>query len=158
IRTRPVLDPPRSKGRFFMRAGAVVRSSFLAGLIFAAGSGNHVLAQVPEQATIQAAGDIPTVVNGYGDAMDRLTKEFRAGLKKGKLLVVWVMDQSESMQDDRDEIMARIDRVYSELGLSAAAGNDSLLTGVVSYGAIVLNHTPRPTARPEQIAAAFKAV
>ncbi|MGC3970925.1 MAG: hypothetical protein QM775_27400 [Pirellulales bacterium] len=74
------------------------------------------------------------------------------------MLVVWAFDQSESMVDDREEIQGRVDRVYQELGLSAAAKDDALLTGVISYGASTLNHTPQPTYKPEEIMAAIKAV
>jgi hypothetical protein len=117
-------------------------------------SGATFAAAVPEG----ALGDGLATAQGYGDAMDRITQEILNMLAKGKVLVVWGMDQSESMQDDRDEIMARIDRVYTELGLSAAAKDDALLTGVISYGASTLVHTPKPTYVPEEIAAAFKAV
>jgi hypothetical protein len=103
-------------------------------------------------------GEGISTAQSYNDAMDRITQELLNSLAKGKVLVVWVMDQSESMQDDRDEIMARIDRVYVELGLSSAVKSDALLTGVVSYGANVVNHTPQPTAKPAEIAAAFQAV
>jgi hypothetical protein len=50
--------------------------------------------------------------------------------------------------------------VYQELGLaqSTAADGNALLTGVVSYGAATLLHTPQPTAKVAEIEAAFKAV
>jgi len=117
-------------------------------------SGAAFAAAVPEG----TMGDGLATAQGYGDAMDRITQELLNMLAKGKVLVVWGMDQSESMQDDRDEIMARIDRVYTELGLSAAARDDALLTGVISYGATITNHTPKPSYKPDEIAAAFKAV
>ncbi|MCE9608205.1 MAG: VWA domain-containing protein [Planctomycetia bacterium] len=94
----------------------------------------------------------------YTDAMDRMTQEILNKLAKSKVLLVWVFDQSESMQDDRAEITARIDRVYVELGLSAAVKNDALLTAVTSYGANVAMHTPQPTSNTEQIMAAIQAV
>jgi hypothetical protein len=117
-------------------------------------TGATFAAAVPEG----TLGDGLSTAQGYGDAMDRITQEILNMLAKGKVLVVWGMDQSESVQDDRDEIMARIDRVYTELGLSAAAKDDALLTGVISYGASTINHTPKPSYKPEEIAAAFKAV
>jgi hypothetical protein len=117
-------------------------------------SGSTFAAAVPEG----TMGDGLATAQGYGDAMDRITQEVLNMLAKGKVMVIWGMDQSESMQDDRDEIMARIDRVYTELGLSAAANGDALLTGVISYGAATLVHTPKATFKSEEIAAAFKAV
>jgi hypothetical protein len=117
-------------------------------------SGGTFAAAIPDG----AYGDGLSTAQNYNDAMDRITQEILNSLAKGKVLVVWVMDQSESMQDDRNEIMARIDRVYVELGLSSAMKSDALLTGVVSYGASVLNHLPQPSAKPDEIAAAFKSV
>jgi len=102
------------------------------------------------------------VAKDYNDAMDRITQEILNKLAKGKVLVVWVMDQSDSMNDDRDEIMARIERVYVELGLAtdgaSAKHSDALLTAVTSFGAGVAVHTPKPTSKPSEIVAALKSV
>lgn len=117
-------------------------------------SGGQFAAAVPE-GTI---GDGLATATGYGDAMDRMTQEILNMLAKQKVLVVWVMDQSNSMEDDRIEITTRIERVYQELGLSAAAKDDALLTAVVSYGATAINHTPQPTYKPEEIMAAIRSV
>jgi len=119
-------------------------------------SGSSMVAAAPEG----TLGEALMATGTIGDAMDRVTQEILNKLAKGKVLVVWVMDQSESMQDDRDEIMARIGRVYQELGLaqSTVADGNALLTGVVSYGAGTLLHTPQPTSKIEEIEAAFKAV
>ena len=103
-------------------------------------------------------GEAVSVVEGYGDAMDRLTQEILNRLARGKVLVVWVMDQSTSMQDDRQEITARIDRVYQELGLSGASKDDALTTAVVSYGSNFILHTPRPTGVAAEIVEAINAV
>jgi hypothetical protein len=117
-------------------------------------SGGTFAAAVPDG----TLGDGLATSSGYGDAMDRITQEILNMLAKNKVMLVWCMDQSESMQDDREEITQRIDRVYQELGLSAAAKDDALLTGVVSYGAGTLNHTPQPTYKPEEIMAAIKSI
>ena len=117
-------------------------------------SGSTFASAVPEG----TLGEGLAASEGYGDAMDRMTQEILNMLAKRKVIVVWAFDQSESMQDDREEIMTRVERVYTELGLSAAARDDALLTGVVSYGAAPINHTPQPTYKPEEIMAAIKAV
>lgn len=119
-------------------------------------SGSAMVAAAPEG----TLGEALMATGNIGDAMDRITQEILNKLAKGKVLVVWAMDQSESMQDDRDEIMARIGRVYQELGLAQSTGSDgnALLTGVISYGATTVLHTPQPTAKVEEIEAAFKAV
>lgn len=117
-------------------------------------AGSQFAAAVPEG----TLGDGLSTAQGYGEAMDRITQEILNMLAKQKVIVVWGMDQSESMQDDREEIQARIERVYTELGLSTATGGDALLTGVMSYGATSLNHTPQATSKPQEIMAAIKAV
>ncbi len=117
-------------------------------------SGSTFAAAVPEG----TLGEGLAASEGYGDAMDRITQEILNMLAKRKVVVVWAFDQSESMQDDREEVQGRVDRVYQELGLSSAAKDDALLTGIVSYGAKSLNHTPTPTYKPEEIMAAIKAV
>jgi hypothetical protein len=117
-------------------------------------SGGQFAAAVPDG----TLGDGIATATGYGDAMDRMTQEILNMLAKQKVLVIWCMDQSESMEDDRIEITTRIERVYQELGLSAAAKDDALLTAVVSYGATTMNHTPQPTYKAEEIMEAIRAV
>lgn len=117
-------------------------------------SGGQFVAAVPE-GTI---GDGLATTDGYGDAMDRMTQEILNMLAKQKVLVVWCFDQSNSMQDDREEISMRVERIYTELGLSAAAKDDALLTAVTSYGASTMNHTPQPTYKPDEIMQAVRSV
>src|SRR5581483_2897087 len=93
-------------------------------------NGTHLSQELPEG----TFGEAAAVADSIGDAMDRMTSEILNKLAKGKVLVVWCFDQSESMKDDREEIMARIDRVYKELGLAKSAQGDALLTAVTSYG------------------------
>jgi hypothetical protein len=87
--------------------------------------------------------------------MDRITQEILHMLSKGKVLVIWCFDQSESMKDDQQEIRDRIERVYSELGLSDAARGDALFSAVTSYGGEFKIHTAKPTADVDAIRAAI---
>jgi len=104
-------------------------------------------------------GDPAAIADNYQEAMDRITQEVLARLARGKVLLVWVHDQSHSMKDDRDEINARIDRVYQELGLLKSTQGDALLTAVTSYGSTFENlHTPKPTSNINEIRAAMDAV
>lgn len=103
-------------------------------------------------------GEAHAPVAGYDQALDRMTQELLNKLSAGKVLVVWIFDQSESMQDDRDEILGRIDRVYEELKLSPTAAGDALVSSVVAYGAAVQLLTAKPTADPAQIKAAMQQV
>lgn len=103
-------------------------------------------------------GEVLAPVAGYGDAMDRITQEVLNQLAKRKVLLVWALDQSHSMEDDREEISMRIERVYQELGLSEAAKGDALLTGVTSYGAETKSPIDSPTSDPAKIMAAIRNV
>ncbi len=99
----------------------------------------------------EAPGDPQAVVDSYDEAMDRITQEIMLMLAKGKVMVIWAFDQSESMKDDQEEIRQKINLVYQELGLQSAAQGDALITGVVSYGADFKVHTPTPTSDIERI-------
>ena len=121
---------------------------------FASVGRKSLSADVPEG----SPGDPQAIVDNYDQAFDRITQEIRLMLLKNKVLVVWLFDQSESMQDDQKEIRARIDRVYSELGLVQQAQGDALLTSVASYGAKWQLHTKTPTYDLDQIRAAINDV
>lgn len=103
-------------------------------------------------------GEALTTADGYGEAMDILTQEILNRLAKGKVLVVWVFDQSLSMKDDQKEIRERLEKVYQELGLSSTTKEDALWTGVVSFGKDFAVHTPRPTNLITEIRKAIDAV
>ncbi len=105
-----------------------------------------------------ANGDPISPVSGYAEAMDRMTQEILNMLARRKVLIVWALDQSESMEDDRLEITTRIQNVYDQLGLSGAVKGDALLTAVTSYGATTANHTPQPTSQVDEIMAAIRSV
>ena len=117
-------------------------------------SGKSLSAAVPNG----TLGEALNAVDGYDMAMDLLTREILNRLSKGKVLVVWVFDQSLSMKDDQKEIRDRIEKVYAELGLSSAIKGDALWTGVVSYGRSFAVHTQRPTNMFEEIGKAIDAV
>jgi len=108
---------------------------------------------------MEAPGEPSAVVDGYGQAMDRITQELMMMLGNGDVLLIWLFDQSESMKDDQKEIKERIDRVYAELGLSEKASkDDALLTAVASFGKSFQLHTKTPTADVAKISAAVGSV
>ncbi len=113
--------------------------------------GNHFNMDLPEG----TLGEPQAVVDSYSEAMDRITQEILQMLAKGKVVVIWCFDQSESMKDDQKEIRDRIERVYAELGLSSTAQGDALWTAVTSYGEGFEVHTPKPTSNLEEIRAAI---
>ena len=103
-------------------------------------------------------GDPRQIVDNYQQAMDRITQEIMWMLDKRDVMVIWCFDQSKSMEDDRQEIRERVERVYQELGLSDKANGEHLLTAVTSFGGGFLNHTPKPTSNPDRIRRAIDSV
>ncbi|MBL8829731.1 MAG: VWA domain-containing protein [Planctomycetaceae bacterium] len=126
------------------------------GLVDVIGSnGTHISRELPAG----QLGDVAAHADDYAEALDRITLEILGKLERGKVLVVWVFDQSGSMKDDRDEINARLDRVYQELRTKHVAQGDALLTAVTSYGATYQNvHTKTPTANLDEIRRAIDEV
>lgn len=117
-------------------------------------SGTEQSQAVPEGSLGEAVMEAET----YQQAMDLLTQEILQKLAKGKVCVIWCFDQSESMKDDRGEIMGRIARVYQELQIAESAKGDALVTGVCSYGAATMFHTNQPTSVVEDIQSAMMEV
>ena len=120
--------------------------------MFAAVAGRRDLIDEVPQGT---PGKGRSVVDGYQEAIDRITREIMLMLYQQKMLVVWCFDQSESMKDDQQDISNRIERVYTELGLSDKAAGDALTTAVTSYGASFVVHTQQPTSNFGEIRAAI---
>ena len=114
----------------------------------------QIMESVPEGTT----GEPIAVARNYDEAMDRITQEILNQLSQRKLLVVWLFDESESMQDDRADISARVHRVYEELKLSGTADGDALISSVMSYGAGVSLHTKQPTSDHLKVEAAIAGV
>ncbi|MEM9656787.1 MAG: vWA domain-containing protein, partial [Planctomycetota bacterium] len=99
---------------------------------------------------------------GASGAIDRLTHEILASLENRPTLVVWLFDQSGSLQAERDAILERFDRIYEELGVVEASQNPAfrkhedkpLLTAVVGFGETPRMLTERPTDQLADIKAA----
>ena len=104
-----------------------------------------------ENLTIMGSAGVGAV--GTGGAIDRLTQEIILKLEERPTLVVWLFDQSGSLERQRDEISKRFGRIYDELGVIEASGKEAfarhedkpLLTSVVEFGQNVTFLTPKPT-------------
>ena len=68
------------------------------------------------------AGDPIFDVTDIGVALDQLAREILRHLKDHKLTVVWLFDESTSMQDDQNTIRQKFDRVSSELKVNVEPG------------------------------------
>ncbi|MFK8114769.1 MAG: VWA domain-containing protein, partial [Rubripirellula sp.] len=65
-------------------------------------------------------------------AVDRITAELNSKLAKDDLLVVWLLDSSNSLVDDRKRVAARLTPFYE--GIVAGSGRHELRSAVVSFG------------------------
>ena len=105
-------------------------------------------------------------VSGATGAIDRITQEIVLSLEVRKTLVVWLFDQSGSLERERAEIVERFDRVYEELGVIEARGNPAfekhddkpLLTAIVAFGREVSFLTPKPTDDVEAVKSAVAGI
>jgi hypothetical protein len=99
----------------------------------------------------EVTGEVGAVVDGYGTAMSRISKELIRIMREEKIMVVWLFDESGSMKDDQKEIRDNFNKIYSELGIAAKeesktrARDQTLLTSILSYGAAVHVLTDKPT-------------
>ncbi len=68
-------------------------------------------------------------------AVDGITDSIRALLEKGDLLVIWLLDSSQSLVDDRKRVAARLEPFFDEVRRNRADQDHRLLNAVVSFGA-----------------------
>lgn len=129
--------------------------------------------QVPVLADFSAApmmseslvvkGSAGVGATGAAGAVDRLTEEIAESLEDRRTLVVWVLDQSLSMQPQRQAIVDRLDRIYKELGVadqkeSSGRNNAPLLASVVAFGKNIQLVTKEPTNDVEEIKQAIRGI
>ena len=113
---------------------------------------------------IKGEGSVGTM--GAAGAIDRITNEILLSLEQRPTLVIWLFDQSASLQRQRDQVVKRFHHVYEELGIIESYDNPAfkrhknkpLLTSVVSFGAQVKLLIPKPTDDIEVIQEAVQAV
>ncbi len=96
-------------------------------------------------------------------ALDRVTHEIAMNLRDRKVLLIWMLDASSSLHQQREVLAKRLKRIYGELDALKEAGQipktkEPLLTGVVSFGMQTNYLTPHPTADFETILNAVQSV
>lgn len=114
-------------------------------------------------AEIATKGEAGTAVAAASGAVDRVSEEILESLEKNKTLVVWLFDQSGSLQEQRSQIMKRLDKVYQDLEASGLLGNQDqaqlqnqrLLTDVIAFGNTVNPMLKKPTALYDQASEAI---
>jgi len=102
-------------------------------------------------------GNVGEGTQGAAGAVDRITFEILQSMEERPTLVVWLFDQSGSLQRQRQEIRDRFDRIYEELGIVQSPPTDPnekpkrtdddrpLLTSVIGFGDKVTLLTKQPT-------------
>ncbi len=83
---------------------------------------------------VVTVGSIGEQVEHVEGAVDRITYEIATNLERSDVLVVWLMDASISLVDDREAVADRLSRVYGEIDQLENLRDDALLSAVVSYG------------------------
>ena len=105
------------------------------------------------------AGDPIFDVKEIGVALDQLAREILRHLKDHKLTVVWLFDESTSMQDDQRTILEKFDRVSSELKINVEPSKKSagaLNHAIVGFGQGIDYVLEKPRDDIDQIGRAIK--
>lgn len=68
-------------------------------------------------------------------AVDRITGQIQGQLQDSDLLVVWLLDASHSLVDDRQRVADRLEPFFVSLGAGRDGKKHQLLNAVVSFGA-----------------------
>jgi hypothetical protein len=105
------------------------------------------------------AGDPMFDVKEIGVALDQLAREILRQLKDHRVTVVWVFDQSISMQDDQKTIVEKFDRVSNELKQNidpAKRATGALNHTIVGFGQSIDYMLKSPTDNIDQIGRAIK--
>lgn len=108
---------------------------------------------VIEPTTISAESlSVPSSVEG---AVDRITADLVEKLEKGDLLVVWLLDSSHSLVDDRRRVAARLEPFYERLVTERSSHRHQLASAVVSFGS-AMRERVAPTEFGKKIVAAVE--
>ena len=106
---------------------------------------------------VVTVGSIGEQVEHVEGAVDRITHEIATNLERSDVLVVWLMDASISLVEDREAVADRISRVYSEIDELENLREEALLSAVVSFGKSVDDLVP-PTSDGTKVVEAMRNV
>lgn len=79
-------------------------------------------------------GSVGVEVREVEGAVDRLTDEIMSHLEENRLLVVWLMDASISLVQERQEVAERLERIYHEIDELGGMRDEALKSAVVAFG------------------------
>ena len=95
---------------------------------------------------------------GTEGAIDRIVQEIATSLRQRKTLVVWLMDESLSMEGRREAIANRFKGIYNQLGQLDVGADEGLRTGIIGYGKDIHVLQEEPTADLEKLLAAVGSI
>ncbi|MEM7783570.1 MAG: vWA domain-containing protein, partial [Planctomycetota bacterium] len=103
--------------------------------------------------TMAVKGSVGESVSAAEGAIDRMTKELLQSMEERQTVVVWLFDQSASLMRQRDQILKRFDRIYTELGIIQDNQDDRfqsttggrLLTQIYAFGSEINPLLRQPT-------------
>ncbi len=95
---------------------------------------------------------------GTDGAIDRVTQEIAASLRQRKTLVVWLMDESASMETRREDVARRFKGIYEQLGALDVGAEEALSTGIVAYGKDVHVLVKEPTSNLDELVKAVDSI
>ena len=93
--------------------------------------------QTPSEAELLESIDLTGTTEHAGGtegAIDRITQEIAASLSQRKTLVVWLLDESLSMEGRRELVSKRFQGIYKQLGALDVGAEEALRSGIVGYG------------------------
>lgn len=106
----------------------------------------------PGQSAVDESGDVADATTVEA-AVDRVTGGIRGALGEGDVLVVWLLDASLSLKDDRQRVANRLEQFLEDL--STGSSQHALWNSVVSFGRRV-SERASPTKSSDAVLAAIK--
>lgn len=111
----------------------------------------------------EVTGEVGAVVAGYGPALSRIAQELIRMMREQRVMCVWLFDESESMEDDRQFIKEEFRKIYDELGIASKKDvgikgkkeKELLQTAIMSFGKATTAVLEKPTDDDKQIKSAI---
>lgn len=116
---------------------------------------------IPSEAELQETIDLTGTTEHAGGtegAIDRIVQEIATSLRQRKTLVVWLMDESLSMEGRRETIAKRFKGIYQQLGQLDVGADEGLRTGLIGYGRAVHVLQEKPTSDLDELLAAVSSI
>ena len=113
-----------------------------------------MMVAVPSEAELLETVDLMGTTEHAGgtrEAIDRITWEISASLRERRTLVVWLFDQSLSLERRRNTIADRFANIYKQLSKMNLNTEVMLSTGIVGFGQTVNMLQGRPGTDIEQL-------